>query len=96
MNMNITLASVNMASLLDAKPSMAYRTFQDAMKAFLELGLKPVQQLHVFQADEVEEAFHQFQNRGITEKRIIELYPGKTILVCIIQAVYFILLQSLY
>ena len=95
MNMNMSLASVNMASLLELKPKMAYTTFQNAMKAFLELGLKPAQPLCIFQADQVGETFHRFHDRGLTEKRVVELHPGNTILVCIIRVLCFILPQIL-
>ncbi|KAK1140234.1 Type I Iterative Polyketide synthase (PKS) [Aspergillus melleus] len=77
---NISRASVNLVELLQHKPAIVYRTFQQAAKLWFEshTTMKPLV-LHVFPADEIESAFRQMQERKLIGKRIIELKQGMNI-----------------
>ena len=80
-SMNVSRASVDMVDLLKKKPAMAYKTFQRAMKAGFEAQIRPPQPLHIFQANETEAAFRDFENVNVIGKRIVELRPRTTIVV---------------
>ncbi|KAI9040232.1 putative polyketide synthase [Aspergillus affinis] len=77
---NISRASVNLVELLQHKPAIVYRTFQQAVKLWFEnhVTMKP-SVLHVFPADDIESAFRRMQERELTGKSIIELKQGMNI-----------------
>ncbi|PQE15785.1 polyketide synthase protein [Rutstroemia sp. NJR-2017a BBW] len=76
--LNTSRASVDMIDLLNKKPRMAQKTFQEAIKfLFEDAKLKPSQSLQVMGPDEVIAAFG--PNYTTWDQKVIELKPGTTL-----------------
>ncbi|RYO81820.1 hypothetical protein DL764_009708 [Monosporascus ibericus] len=80
MRRNVSRANVNIFELLKSKPSIVYRTFQEAMKLGLKAQFTPPRPLHVFRPDQIELALHHFQDADVAGKRIIEVVPDSAVL----------------
>ncbi len=81
-SVNISRASINMVDLLQRRPSLAHATFQRAAKMAFELHLRPPQPLHTFEAGDVEAAFRHFNAPDVIGKRVVEMNPNMSIMVC--------------
>lgn len=78
---NVSQARIDMVDLLRRKPSIFYRTFQEAIKIAFSKGFQTPYPLHVFDANQINAAFDHFLAHNTTGKRIIELDPDLPILV---------------
>lgn len=76
---NNTSSSVNLMDIVHKKPALAGRTFKKAMKLAFDQGLRPPQPLQSFSANEVKNAFSQFQDRESFGKRVLVLDPNTPI-----------------
>lgn len=79
--MNTSRASVNIVDFLERKPSLFYKGFQSAMQFYRSNKLQPPQPRSAFSAEEPLTAFEHLRDKNEIGKRVIELTPGKNILV---------------
>ncbi|KAI1211883.1 lovastatin nonaketide synthase [Annulohypoxylon truncatum] len=77
---NVSRARIDMVDLLRRKPSMFYRTFQEAIKIAFSEDFQNPQPLRVFNANQINAAFDHFIACNTIGKRIIELDPDFPIL----------------
>ncbi|KAE8374944.1 putative polyketide synthase [Aspergillus bertholletiae] len=71
-SMNICRSSVNMVELLRARPVVAYRIFQDAMKQFFHGQCRPPRSIQTFAAEDIQAAFNNTRDSNIISKRVVE------------------------
>ncbi|THV55759.1 hypothetical protein BGAL_0004g00460 [Botrytis galanthina] len=76
---NSLQASIDMIDLLNKNPDLVYNSYRKATDFCFEQHLKPPQPLQIFQADEIEDAFRNFESSITTGKRIVQLRPGSVI-----------------
>ncbi|RYP82307.1 hypothetical protein DL769_001709 [Monosporascus sp. CRB-8-3] len=76
---NISSSTVNMMGLMQRRPDLSHKIFQDAMRAAFDEGLRPPQPLHRFAAGDFKAAFAHFEDTEAIGKRIIVLEPETSI-----------------
>ncbi|KAL4745367.1 hypothetical protein BDW72DRAFT_198716 [Aspergillus terricola var. indicus] len=84
-----TYASLNMAQILKAKPTLSAQTMQEAIHLYVDQNLRHPRPLKVFQAGDIGAAFESFQSTDGYGKRIIELADETPIKVdCLTKPLY--------
>ncbi|KAJ5916858.1 polyketide synthase [Penicillium tannophilum] len=76
---NVSRATVSLVELLQHKPALVYRTFQQAVKLWFEKIDMKAPAFYLFAANDLEAAFSRISQREHIGKSIIEMKQGMTI-----------------